>query len=214
MQDIEREILNEIYSGNTKAFAELVKKYKDPAFALCMKIFKNNNDAEDVLQEAFIRFYNAIKNKKFEEKSKLSTYFYSIVYNTSVEFYRKKKSKPLNIYSIDVTESSYKEGDELTRNMHQIEYEKATSKDSDLMTDKKVTEFEVQKIVNDYINAIPEQYSLILTMFYLNELSLDEISKILKLPLGTVKNRIFRAKEKLKDVLIKVFSKEEILEYI
>ena len=208
------EILDDIYNGNTRAFAELVKKYKDPAFALCVKFFKNENDAEDVLQESFIRFYNAIKLKKFEAKSKLSTYFYSIVYNTSVEYYRKKKSKPLNIYSIDVTESSFKDGDELRRNMHQIEYETVSSKNSGLMTEKIVSESEIQHIVSEYVNSIPEQYSIILTMFYMNELTLEEISHILKLPMGTVKNRIFRAKEKLREVLLKVFSKEEIIEYI
>ena len=208
------EILDDIYNGNTRAFAELVKKYKDPAFALCVKFFKNENDAEDVLQESFIRFYNAIKLKKFEAKSKLSTYFYSIVYNTSVEYYRKKKSKPLNIYSIDVTESSFKDGDELIRNMHQIEYETVSSKNSGLMTEKIVSESEIQHIVSEYVNSIPEQYSIILTMFYMNELTLEEISHILKLPMGTVKNRIFRAKEKLREVLLKVFSKEEIIEYI
>ena len=98
--------------------------------------------------------------------------------------------------------------------MHQIEYETVSSKNSGLMTEKIVSESEIQHIVSEYVNSIPEQYSIILTMFYMNELTLEEISHILKLPMGTVKNRIFRAKEKLREVLLKVFSKEEIIEYI
>ena len=69
-------------------------------------------------------------------------------------------------------------------------------------------------IINDYINSIPEQYSIILTMFYINDLSHDEIAGILKLPLGTVKNRIFRAKNKLKEIILKKYSEEEILQYV
>ena len=59
-----------------------------------------------------------------------------------------------------------------------------------------------------------EHYSVILTMFYVNELSHKEISEILSLPLGTIKNRIFRAKEKLKEVLLRKYPTEELLEYI
>jgi len=71
-----------------------------------------------------------------------------------------------------------------------------------------------KKIINDYINSIPEQYSVILNMFFLNDLSHEEISQILKIPVGTVKNRIFRAKEKLKELLFRTFKKEELLDYI
>lgn len=210
----EKEILNAIIGGDSGAFAEIVNKLKDSAFALCQKIIKDENEAEDVLQEAFMKLYNAIVKNKFEERAKLSTYFYSIVYNTSIEHYRKKSTRPFNIYSIDVTESNYQEGDELIRNLHQIEFENVTSAKSNLKTENVVKESEIQKIVNDYMSALPEQYSVILTMFYLNQLKIEEISGILKLPAGTVKNRIHRAKEKLKTILLNVFTKEEILEYI
>lgn len=81
-------------------------------------------------------------------------------------------------------------------------------------TEKVIEQGEVKKIINDYINSIPEQYSVILNMFFLNDLSHEEISQILKIPVGTVKNRIFRAKEKLKDLLFRAFKREELLDYI
>jgi RNA polymerase sigma-70 factor (ECF subfamily) len=84
----------------------------------------------------------------------------------------------------------------------------------DYSTEKVIEKGEVKKIINDYINSIPEQYSVILNMFFLNDLSHEEISQILKIPVGTVKNRIFRAKEKLKELLFRTFKKEELLDYI
>ncbi len=84
----------------------------------------------------------------------------------------------------------------------------------EISTDRKFSESEIQSIILNYINSIPEQYSVILTMFYINDLSHEEISDILKLPIGTVKNRIFRAKAKLREIILKKYSEEEILQYV
>jgi RNA polymerase sigma-70 factor (ECF subfamily) len=81
-------------------------------------------------------------------------------------------------------------------------------------SDKATGENEVSKIIRNYITSLPEQYSVILTMFYINDLSHEEISNILKLPVGTVKNRIFRAKAKLREIILKKYSEEEILQYV
>ena len=81
-------------------------------------------------------------------------------------------------------------------------------------TDRSTLDNQMQEVVNRYLEEIPEKYSTILTLFYINDLSHDEIAETLKLPLGTVKNRIFRAKDKLKEVLMKKYSETEILELI
>ncbi len=215
MQDIDNEIIRKIQNGDTEAFRELVERYKDRGFSLSLKILKNQYEAEDSLQDAFLKLYRSLIENKYEAKSKFSTYFYSIVYNTAVDHYRKFTTRRFSISSIDVTDANYREGDELTKCFVETAIDdRLYIEDLNLNTEKNVLSAEIQKIVNKYISTIPEHYSVILTMFYVNELSHNEISEILSLPLGTIKNRIFRAKEKLKEVLLRKYPTEELIEYI
>jgi RNA polymerase sigma-70 factor (ECF subfamily) len=151
----------------------------------------------------------------FEGNSKFSTYLYSIVYNTSVDYYKRFKKKTFNIVSIDVLNTNYKTGDELLINLDENKIDKnIVNIGTEYQPEKKLNESEVYLIITQYIKNIPEHYSVILNMFYINELSHEEISKILNIPIGTIKNRIFRAKEKLKELLLKRMSAEELLEYV
>ena len=205
-----KEISQEIKNGDLSGFKNLVDAFKDKAFSLCMKILKDKGESEDALQDSFIKLYYSMQTGKFEGKSSLSTYFYSIVYNTAIEYYRKYRSKNFNIISFEVNESSFREGDELTRNLNIV----TSRKNESPSTETDVLQKEVGNIINEYINSLPEHYSVILTMFYINELSINEITEILKIPSGTIKNRIFRAREKLKEILLMNFKKEELLEYV
>lgn len=162
-----------------------------------------------------MKIFNSIMSNSFEEKSKFSTYVYSIVYNTAVDYYKKNKKKNFNIVSIDVIDSDYKIGDELVFNLDEKMINKNLySIGSSFDPEQKLIENEIHFIITEYIKNIPEHYSIILNMFYINDLSHEEISNILNLPLGTIKNRIFRAKEKLKELLLKRISAEELLEYV
>jgi RNA polymerase sigma factor (sigma-70 family) len=117
--------------------------------------------------------------------------------------------------SIDINESNFKDGDELTSGFKHSDIDRNILPESiDANTDKVMSAVEIQNIISEYIANIPEQYSVILNMFYINELSHNEICDILKLPLGTVKNRIYRAKEKIKELILKRYSEDEILQYI
>lgn len=211
--EVNLDIIKRIQNGESQLFSEIANAYKDKAFSLTMKILKNREEAEDSLQDAFMKLYRAIMNGNYEAKSKFSTYFYSIVYNSAVDLYRKYNVRSFNITSIEINDSNYSEGDELSFNFEsKIDTNEVNT--NDYSTEKKVSDTEIKNIINRYINAIPEQYSVILNMFFLNDLSHEEISVILKIPVGTVKNRIFRAKEKMKELLFRHFNKEELLEYI
>lgn len=214
MNDLELNIIKKIQSGNVNAFEDLVNMYKDKAMTLSMRILKNTEDAEDALQEAFIKAFRAISDKQFEERSKFSTYFYRIVYNTAIDFYKKHKSKTYNLINIDAKRTN-DDGEvtdittyemEIDRNKYQMS--------SQFDTDKKALDGELQGVVNKYLEEIPEKYSTILTLFYINDLSHEEIAETLRLPLGTVKNRIFRAKDRLKEIMSKNYSEEELLGFI
>jgi len=212
MNDLELNIIRKIQAGNIGEFEEIVNRYKDKAMTLAMRILKNTEDAEDALQEAFIKTFRAIADKQFEERSKFSTYFYRIVYNTAIDFYKKHRSKTYNLINID--EKSVNEEGEVTDiaafelKIDSDHYQVSRTFETERLT----MEGELQDTVNRYLEQIPEKYSTILTLFYVNDLSHEEISETLKLPLGTVKNRIFRAKDKLKEVMLQNHSESELLE--
>lgn len=215
MPETYTEIIENIRKGDTSSFRIIADELKDKAFSLVMKILKNREESEDALQEAFMKLYRAIIGNQFEERSKLSTYFYSIVYNTAIDNYKKLRSQRFSIVSIDVDDSNFEEGDDLLKKYYETDIEKNTYEERhEISTDKKLSTEEIKQIIQKYINNIPVQYSVILTMFYINDLSHEEISEILKLPIGTVKNRIFRAKAKLKEIILKKYSEEEILQYV
>ncbi len=213
MTEVNPEILERIRKGETGLFREVVDTYKDRAYSLTVKILKHREEAEDALQDAFIRLFRAVSSGNYEARAKFSTYFYTIVYNTAVDYYRKYYQRAFNVTSIEVHESNYSDGDELVRNFEPMIDRNAYDADS-MSTERNLEVAEIQRIIRGYINSIPQQYSVILNMFFVNELSHEEISNILKLPLGTVKNRIFRAKEKLKEILFREFNREELIEYI
>ncbi|MEZ4820901.1 MAG: RNA polymerase sigma factor [Ignavibacteria bacterium] len=201
--------------GDTASFTVLANEFKDKAFSLIVKILKSKEESEDALQEAFLKLYKAISENKFEDRAKLSTYFYRIVYNTAIDHYKKLKERRFSIVSIDIDDGDFSEGDDLLKKYYETDIESGVYEDRhEISTDKKISVNEIQKIINKYISVIPEQYSVILTMFYINDLSHDEISDILKLPIGTVKNRIFRAKANLKEIILKKYPEKEILEYV
>ncbi|MEP7146587.1 MAG: sigma-70 family RNA polymerase sigma factor [bacterium] len=215
MPESYNEIFENIKKGDTASFRLIADELKDKAFSLIMKILKNKEEAEDTLQESFMKLYRAIAESRFEERSKLSTYFYTIVYNTALDNYNKLKSHRFSIVSIDVEDSNFEEGDDLLKKYYEKDIDKTVYEERhEISTDKKYSADEIRAIIQNYISSIPEQYSVILTMFYINALSHNEISEILKLPVGTVKNRIFRAKAKLKEIILKKYSEEEILQYI
>ncbi len=213
MTEVKPEILERIRKGETDLFREIVDIYRNRAFSLTLKILKNREEAEDALQESFLKLFRALVANGFESRAKFSTYFYTIVYNTAVDYYRKYYSRAFNVTSIEVQEAYYNDGDELTRDFEPM-IDRGVYGEDTLSTEKNIDIAEVQRIIRGYINTIPQQYSVILNMFFINELSHEEISSILKLPIGTVKNRIFRAKEKLKEILFREFNKEELIEYI
>jgi len=214
MNDLELNIIKKIQAGKIDEFEEIVNRYKDRAMTLAMRILKNSEDAEDALQEAFIKTFRAIADKQFEERSKFSTYFYRIVYNTAIDFYKKHKAKTFNLINIDDTKKN-DDGEVTDINSFEMSIDRDKYQMSGVYdTDRMTLDNQMQEVVNRYLEEIPEKYSTILTLFYINDLSHEEIAETLKLPLGTVKNRIFRAKDKLKEVLMKKYSETEILELI
>lgn len=210
MSDTDLDVIEKVQKGDTSSFRLIVEKYKDKAYSLALKILKDESESEDAVQESFLKVFRSVIGKQFEGKAKFSTYFYSIVYNTAVDAYKKNKHKSFNIVSIDIEDSVYRDGDELTRNFGYQYGNQPNQTD----TGSEYTKTEVKEIVNRYLNSIPEHYTVILNMYYVNGLAYAEIGNILKIPEGTVKNRLFRAKEKLRELIVKYYPEEELTGYV
>lgn len=174
----DEEIVKSILRGNDAEYKLLIDRYKDKAFALSLRMIKNNLDAEEILQESFIKAYNSLGQFKFE--SKFSTWFYRIVYNNALTFLRKKK--------INLSEEIDEEL--LLANNDAEHFKELEIKDLHLF-------------LNKLILKLPEKYSSVLTMFYINELSLEEISELSGFTLSSVKVNLFRARNMLRDFVLK-----------
>jgi RNA polymerase sigma-70 factor (ECF subfamily) len=184
MTDIDREIIQQVLDGNVKAFGKLVDRHKTKAMTLAVRILKNREDAEEALQDSFVRVYRALSS--FEWKSSFSTWFYRIVYNTCATAAGKKNG--FHSLSIDV------EDDDGPR----MEIES-----DELPADMKLESDEFSKILNEEIEKMPVVYGTTFTLFAIQDMSYEEIVQVTGLPLGTIKARLFRARVMLREAIVK-----------
>ena len=184
MTDIDREIIQQVLDGNVKAFGKLVDRHKSKAMTLAVRILKNREDAEEALQDSFVRAYRALSS--FEWKSSFSTWFYRIVYNTCATATGKKSG--IHSLSIDVEDE-----DGLRMEIESDE----------LPADMRIESDEFSNILNEEVEKLPIAYGSTFTLFAIQEMSYEEIVQITGLPLGTVKARLFRARAILRQAIVK-----------
>jgi RNA polymerase sigma-70 factor (ECF subfamily) len=174
--------------GDQKAFETLLKKYRNLVYHVMIKMVRNPQEAEDLSQEAFIKAFNALSS--FNEEFAFSTWLMKIATNNCIDYLRKKK---LRTYSIDEP-IQYKE--------EQVQIELP---DHNPTPEKTLLNEERRKLINDAIQSLPPRYRHVIVLRHQEEKSYEDIAEILKLPLGTVKARIFRAREmlnkKIKNIL-------------
>ncbi|WP_347552813.1 RNA polymerase sigma factor SigW [Pseudalkalibacillus hwajinpoensis] len=184
MDAIVKRIILQVRKGDHNAFGELVELYKDRVYTLTYRMLGNRQEAEDVAQEAFIRAYTNIDRYQIDRK--FSTWLYRIATNLSIDRMRKKKPD----YYLDAEISGT---DGLTM------YSQISSGEE--LPDDEVVSLEAQNDIHRAILSLPPKYRSAITLKYIQELSLKEISEILDLPLGTVKTRIHRGREALRKKL-------------
>ncbi|MCP3742619.1 RNA polymerase sigma factor SigW [Rossellomorea sp. BNER] len=184
MDAIVNKRIKQVIKGDQSAFAEIVEIYKDKVFQICFRMLGNRHEAEDISQEAFIRAYVNIET--FNQNRKFSTWLYRIATNLCIDRIRKKKPD----YYLDA-EVSGTEG---------LTMYSQVAADVQLPEDK-VEEMELQESIQFEISKLPDKYRSVIVLKYIEELSLQEISEILDLPLGTVKTRIHRGREALRKQL-------------
>jgi RNA polymerase sigma factor (sigma-70 family) len=173
------ELIEQTLAGDQSAYADLIKRHQRYVFTLALRFAKNREDAEEIAQDCFIKAYRSLAS--FQLQSKFSTWLYTIVYNTAMTALRKKR---LDTDSID---------DENT--FVQVE---AQSSSYDLNNaENRSRSF----YVNQAIAQLLPDDAMIITLFYNGEQSLEEIGRAMGMEANTVKVKLFRARQRLKEKL-------------
>jgi len=181
MPDTETILIQKARKGNHDAFAALVDEHQHYVYNLALRVVKDENEALDLTQETFVRAWTALPN--FRGQSKFRTWLYRIVTNLCYNRLPNLR-RSLNDLGDDVME----EIPETKFNAPADEFESN----------------QTRKHLRQALEDLDENYRLLITLRYQNELSYDEIASTLNLPLGTVKTAIFRAKEQLHKQLVQL----------
>ncbi len=183
-QEVDKILVERVCQGDKKAFDMLVLKYQNRIVQLVSRFISNREDALDVAQETFIKAYRALPN--FEGKSAFYTWLYRIAVNTAKNWSIARSRRPAK------RESELSEAE-------QYEFE-STMKDQ-ASPDRLVMKDELEKALYSSIEALPEELRSAIVLREMEGLSYDEIAHVMDCPVGTVRSRIFRARESIHERL-------------
>jgi len=170
--------IDSILNGDANAFSVLVDRYKDLVFTLALRMMKHTEEAEEAAQDTFIKAYKSLN--KFKGDSKFSTWIYRVAYNTCLDRLKKNKRQQ---YTVEINEYTEHQVKTLDNALDQIEAK------------------EKQQAIQDCLDLLPSEDSFLLTLYYFEELSLEEIGKIVSLKPNNVKVKLFRSRKKLATIL-------------
>jgi len=171
-------------------YSTIINKYKDLAFNIALKITKNEQDSEEVVQDSFVKAFKGLN--KFKNESQFSTWFYRIVYNTAISLIRQKKHITTEI------------DDNLTDTLENNQIECAINN---------LEEYDRKQLIKEALSKLSELDYTILSLYYYEDLSLNEISKIVDKRKNYLKVLLQRARLKLYNGL-SISLKKELKELI
>lgn len=187
MHSVETRLAKLARAGDREAFEELVQLYKDKIYHLAYRMLGNRQEAEDAVQETFLRVFMNLE--RYDEQQKFSTWIFRIGTNLCIDRLRKKKPN----YSLDAELPEGEGGDWYSM----LPSEDATPEDQVILS-------ETQQQIRRAIEAMPEKYKSVVILRYLQDLSLQEIGDVLDMPVTTVKTRVHRGREFLRQQLDKL----------
>lgn len=183
----EQDIIESVKRGNQADFSLLIDMYKNKAFSMLKRLLKNQMDAEEALQDSFLKAYENLGS--FRGDAKFSTWFYRIVYNTALTRIASAKRK------IEREMSSIEDHYDLHENDNKIY---AESKD-------------VKSYILNMVDELPTRNAVVLILFYIDDMSLNEISQVMDVSLVNAKVLLHRSRNLLRDLLLEHNYQEEIL---
>lgn len=183
-QQPDEEIARIVQSGDIEAFGELVARYEAKMMRYARKFLFQYHDAEDAVQDVFLKAYSNIHS--FRVSKKFSSWLYRIAHNTFINIIKKNKREPVRFFDFD------------TIFPHPLSSENA---------DDEIHREDIEKFVDRSLGNLHYKYREVLIFYYLEEMSYTEIAEILRIPSSTVGVRLRRAKQQLK----KYLQEEQIL---
>jgi RNA polymerase sigma factor (sigma-70 family) len=175
-----------VENGDQKAFAELMHRYKESVYYMMLKMCNNRDDAEDLTIEAFGRAFK--KLDQYSPNYAFSTWLFKIASNNAIDFIRRKKQ--MSSVSID-NKNDNSENKEHSNNM----------KSEVLDPEEHFIKKQKVELVRLLVDNLKPKYKEMIELFYFHEMSHEEISKKLNLPIGTIKAQLFRARDLLYNAL-------------
>ena len=177
------ELIAKAIRGREDGFEELVRRYQRPITAYVYRMLNDYESSLDVTQEVFIKVYNSLD--KYSSDYKFSTWLYRIAHNAAIDYMRRNSA---NLQSL---ETENEEG------AYQLQLE------SPLLTPEQERErSEWRSEIEAVVKCLPAVYRELILLRHSQDLSYDEIAEVTNLPLGTVKNRLFRAREMMREIFI------------
>ena len=174
----EKQLIKQILKGDSSSFAMLVDQYQDMAMTIAYRILGNKQEAEDVVQNAFVKSYHNLHS--FRMNSKFSTWFYRIVYNTAIT----SKNKIKNRREDEITE-------QIGVHIYDLKSESNLHSEMD----------EQRMRVNKAIQQLSKNESVVVTLYYMEEYTVADVAEVMTLSKSNVKIILFRARKKLHDIL-------------
>jgi len=177
--DSDKELVKRAKEGDLRAFDMLVLKYQRRVFRLISRLIKNTSEVEDVAQETFIKAFRAIQ--QFRGDSAFYTWLYRIAVNTAKNHLFSKGKRPITL-------------SELAKNEDSESYD-AIDAVSNESPEGNLAGLQIAEAVNHAVNKLPEELSTAVILREMDGLSYEEIAEVMNCPIGTVRSRIFRARE-------------------
>jgi RNA polymerase sigma-70 factor, ECF subfamily len=188
-QHTDEELIKRFQEGDVYAYDLIVNRYKDQLLNFAFRFLGNMEEAEDVVQETFLRIFR--NRHAYRQIAKFSTWIYTIAGNLAkTELRKRKRRKMVYLSDMGFDDKEY-----------EIEDVKAN-------TERDVDSVLKEKIIQDAINELPARFKQVIILVDIQELSYEEVGKIMKVPLGTVKSRVNRARLKLQSKLEDLMERE------
>ncbi|HEX7494585.1 MAG TPA: RNA polymerase sigma factor [Bacteroidales bacterium] len=179
--------IGQILEGNSNAFSYIVDRHKNKAYNLAFRMCGSHEEAEELAQDSFLKAYRSLKS--FKMKSSFATWLYRIVYNTTISHLRIKKKGILSLEDFPADATDF-----IGSNMSEEEAEKEYR----------------NSLVNFALQKINEDERGLISLYYYDEMSTDEISEVTGISKSNIKVKLFRARQKMMEIIEKVEKKKLI----
>ncbi len=185
MQTTDEELVASILSGQSDLFADLVGRYQGRLVNYLYRMLRNEEDAHDLAQEVFFKIYKALD--RFNPRYRFSTWLFRVAQNAAIDRIRKRRLRLVSLHR--PSDDGGDGGDWELPGNHPTPYQDARN-------------IERGAAIREAIDDLPWEYQELITLRHYGELSYDEIAQLKEMPLGTVKNKLFRGRQMLKERLV------------